>query len=145
MDVCKNRKVKNYVGIKEGSVSGDRKDDFVKMTRWKLTKVEDRSFGGDCSRWLYAQVGLWKWRRTNHFVKKSADSVLKIELLLTMLSNFEREVALKDSAFWCVACLTHKTLWCVYNLMINLIGLACHIVWYIQYLWWHVVGWDRTK
>ena len=49
MDVCKNKKVKNYVGIEEGSVSGDRKDDFVKMTKWKLTKLEDLSFGGDCS------------------------------------------------------------------------------------------------
>ena len=49
MDVCKNKKVKNYVGIEEGSVSGDRKDDFFKMTRWKLTKLEDLSFGGDCS------------------------------------------------------------------------------------------------
>ena len=36
--------------------------------------------------------------------------VLKKELLLTVLSNFERESALKDSAFSWVACLTHKVL-----------------------------------
>ena len=58
MDACKNRKVRNCVGIEEGSVNGDGKDDFVKMTREKLTKVEDRSFGGDCRGWFYAQVGL---------------------------------------------------------------------------------------
>ena len=38
-----------------------------------------------------------------------------------MLSNFEREVALKDSNFWRVACLTQKVLKPVYSLIINLI------------------------
>ena len=33
-----------------------------------------------------------------HLVGNSAYLVLKIELLLTVLSNFEREVALEDSA-----------------------------------------------
>ena len=35
-----------------------------------------------------------------HFVENSARFVLKIELLLTMLSNFEREAALKNSVFY---------------------------------------------
>ena len=36
---------------------------------------------------------------TYHFVKSSAYLVLKIELLLTKLSNFERKAGLKDLAF----------------------------------------------
>ena len=99
--------------------------------------------------WLYPQIGLWKWRSTYHFVKNSAYSVLKIELLLTMLFNFDGEVSLKDSAFWWVACLTHKVLWSVYSLIINLIGLACHIVWYISNtcggVWLNGVGQARKS
>ena len=41
-----------------------------------------------------------------------------------MLSNFEREVALKGSNFWLLACLTQKVLKPVYSLIINLIGFA---------------------
>ena len=52
---------------------------------------------------------------------------------------------LNDSAFWWLASLTHKLFWSWYSLIINLIGLACHMVWYIQYLWWHVVEWAREK
>ena len=71
--------------------------------------------------------------------------VLKIELLLNMLSKFEREEALKDLVFRWVACLTHKVLRSVYSLLINLIGLALHMVWYMQHLRWPVVEWVRTK
>ena len=49
--------------------------------------------------WLYAQAELWKWISAYHFVENSAYFVLTIELLLTVLSNYEREVALKDPAF----------------------------------------------
>ena len=80
--------------------------------RWKLTGRE-RIFGGDC--WLNEQAGLRKWRSTYHFAEYSTYFVLKIELLLTMLPNFEREAALKDSAFWWVACLAHRVLWSVHN------------------------------
>ena len=65
--------------------------------RWNLTKVEERIFGGDCRGGLYAQLGLWKWRRTYYFVENSAHFALEIDLLLTVLSNFEREVALDDT------------------------------------------------
>ena len=41
-----------------------------------------------------------------------------------MLSNFEREVVLKDSNFWPVACLTQKVLKPVYSLITSLIGFA---------------------
>ena len=44
--------------------------------------------------WLYAQIGLWKWRTTYYFLENSSYFVLKIELLLTALSNFEKKVAL---------------------------------------------------
>ena len=57
--------------------------------------------------------------------------VLKIELLLIVLYNFEREVALNDLAFQKVVYLTNKILLFVYNLIINLTGLAWHMVWYI--------------
>ena len=67
MIVRKNREVKNCWVIEEESVSGDCKDDLLKMTY--------------------------------HFVENSAYFVLTIELLLTVLSNYEREVALKDPAF----------------------------------------------
>ena len=67
---------------------------------WKIKDVGKSIVGGDCrSGWLYAQVGLCKWRSTYHFVENSGHVVLKIELLFTTLSNFEREEALKDSAF----------------------------------------------
>ena len=59
---------------------------------------------------------------------------MKIEFLLTLLSNFEREAPLKDSA---------KVLKSAYNLIINLIGLAWQMVWYIQSLLWCVVQWGR--
>lgn len=39
---------------------------------------------------------MYKW--AHHFMDNSSHFVLKTELLLTMLSNFEREVALKASA-----------------------------------------------
>ena len=58
--------------------------------------------------------------------------VLKIELLLIVLYDFEREAALNDLAFQKVAYLTNKILLFVYNLIINLTGLAYHMVWYIQ-------------
>ena len=50
--------------------------------------------------------------------------VLKIELLLIVLYDFEREAALNDLAFQKVAYLTNKILLFVYNLIINLTGLA---------------------
>ena len=50
-----------------------------------MTEVEGLFFGEDC--------------RCYHFVENSAYFVLKTELLLTMLPNFEREVVLKDSTF----------------------------------------------
>ena len=37
-----------------------------------------------------------KMKSTYHFVKNSEYFVLKIELLLTVLSNFERKAAIKD-------------------------------------------------
>ena len=48
-----------------------------------------------------------------------------------MFSNFEKEAALEDSAFWCVLCLTHKVLISAYSLIKDLIDLA----------WWCVVEW----
>ena len=51
-----------------------------------MTEVEGRFFGEDC--------------RCYHFVENSAYFVLNTDLLLTMLPNFEREAALKDSAFF---------------------------------------------
>ena len=53
----------------------------------KLAEVEERIFGGDCKGWLHAQVVLWKWTSTHHFVENSAYLLLKIELLLTVLSE----------------------------------------------------------
>ena len=80
------------------------------------------------------------------FVENSEFFVLKIELLFTMLFKFEREVALKDSAFSWVGCLTHKVLWSVYSFWINLISFALHIVFifvtitikwcFWRYCWW---------
>ena len=54
-------------------------------------------------------------------------------------------MGLKDSTFWWVVCSTQKVLWPAYSLVINLVGLALHMVWYIQYLWWLVTEWCRTK
>ena len=51
-----------------------------------------------------------------------------------MLSNFERKVALKDSNFWWVACLTQKVLKFVHSLITNLTGFTlmsntCYGLW----------------
>ena len=62
-----------------------------------------------------------------------------------MLSNFQREGALKGSVFSRVMCLTHKVLWSIYSLLINSIDLALDMVWYIWYLWLLVVKWFKTK
>ena len=53
--------------------------------------MEEQIFGGDCA-------GACMYKQAYHFVENSAHLVLNTELLLTMLSNFEREVALKASA-----------------------------------------------
>ena len=66
-------------------------------------------------------------------------------ITITMLPKFEGEAALKDSTFWWVVYLTHKVSWSVYSLRTNLIGLALYMIWYIQYSWWLVVEWSRTK
>ena len=50
---------------------------------------------------------------TYHFVVNSTYFALKIEVLLTVLSNFEREGALKNSPFSWGACLT-----CIYPAII---------------------------
>ena len=42
------------------------------------------------------QVGLLKFKISYHFVENLAHLLMKIELLFTMLSNFERELVLKD-------------------------------------------------
>ena len=103
MVVWKNRKVKNWWDIEEGSVSGDCKDEFANefkggIGKWKLTEVEEWIFGGEC-RGEFAQKGLWKWRSTYHFAETSVYFVLKIELLLNVLSNFEREWLLVTQLF----------------------------------------------
>ena len=59
------------------------------------------------------------------FSRRFRTLCIEVRVLMTVLSNLEREAALKDSAFWWVAYLT-------YILIINLIGLAWHMVWYIQ-------------
>ena len=74
----------------------------------KVNWSRGTGFSWRLHRWLYAQVGLWKWRSTCHFVNNSACYVLKIELSLSMLSKFERKVDLKDSDFWWVACFAQK-------------------------------------
>ena len=71
------------------------------------------------------QVGLWKWSSTYNFVKSSLNFVLKIKLLLNVLAL---KAALKDSAFWWVACLTHNVWWSVNSLIIN--WLACLATWF---------------
>ena len=48
--------------------------------------------------------------------------------------KIERDEALKDSAFCWVACLTHKVLRSAGSLIIDLVGLDWHMVWFIQYL-----------
>ena len=60
---------------------------------------------------------------TYHFAENLAYFVLRIELLLTVLSNIEREAALKDSVFWWVACLTDKVLWSLNSLILNSVRL----------------------
>ena len=86
-----------------------------------------------------------KIRSSYHFVENSAYFVLKIELLLNVLSNFERERLLMTQLF------DGKGFWPIkyYDLYIALIislsDLAWHMVWYIQYLWWRVAKWSRTK
>ena len=95
--------------------------------------------------WLYAQVGLWKWRTTNYFV---AFFKLKIELVLTVLSNFEGEVALKDSDFWLLKCLTNKALWSVHNVILK--WLAWTGIWFGMFntcngVWLNGVGYQIRK
>ena len=77
--------------------------DIVRMILWTskggierrtLTEVEERFFGGNCSLdGMYNQV-FENEGALNHFVEKPVYFLLKIELLLTMLSNFERVAAL---------------------------------------------------
>ena len=68
---------------------------------------------------MYAQLELWKWRTTYYFIENSAYFVFEIELLLTVLSNFEREGALKDS-FWWLTCFIHALVFLISLLKRNL-------------------------
>ena len=63
-----------------------------------------------------------------------------------MLSKFETEEALKDLAFWWVACLTDRVSWSVYSLII--IWLAWLCIWFgisntCGSLWSNGVGQNR--
>ena len=69
---------------------------------------------------MYAQLELWKWRTTYYFIENSAYFVFEIELLLTVLPNFEREAALKDSPFWWVTCFIHALVFLISLLKRNL-------------------------
>ena len=68
---------------------------------------------------MYAQLELWKWRTTYYFIENSAYFVFEIKLLLTVLSNFEREAALKES-FWWVTCFIHALVFLISLLKRNL-------------------------
>ena len=63
-----------------------------------MTVVEEQIFGGNCSGGCMHKQGCEK-NRTYHFVRKSAYFALKIELLLTMMSKFERVENLKAQLF----------------------------------------------
>ena len=51
-DVRKNKKGRNWWGIEEGSASEGCKNDFWTnkggIGRWKLSKIDDQIFYGDC-------------------------------------------------------------------------------------------------
>ena len=93
--------------------------------RWKLTEVQKR-FLVEIIALVVCSSRVVKVKE-HHFVENPAYVLLKIELLLTMLSNFEREVDLKNSAFWWVVCFVYKLLWSVYSLIITIISLALHM------------------
>ena len=52
------------------------------------------------------KLGDEKWRSTYHFFENSGHFVLKTDLLLAVISNFERKVALENLTFFWVKCLT---------------------------------------
>ena len=56
-----------------------------------MTEIEERIFGGDCRGGKYSVV---KMKEHLPFSRE-----FNIALLLTVLSNFDREAALKDSVF----------------------------------------------
>ena len=131
------RDVKKCWGIAEGRVGITKMilwSSKGSIGRWKSTEVEERvlvEITGEvvCTSKMVCENqglwnGLWKSRSTYHFLEISAYFVLKIELLLTLLSNFKKDAFLKNSCFWWVVCLTHTVLWSVYSLIINLTALA---------------------
>ena len=131
MALCTNREVKNCWGIEKESVSEDSKNGFV--NKWEGNREVKISWDGGINFWwrferlFYAEVGLWKLTSSYHFAENLARFVFKIELLVTMLSNFEREAVLKDLTFQWVAWLTHKFFWSAYSLITNLSGLDWHM------------------
>ena len=64
-----------------------------------MTKIEERIFGRDCRGGCMHNQGCEKEEASTVFLENLEYFVLEIELLLTVLSKFEREAALKDSAF----------------------------------------------
>ena len=71
------------------------------IRRSELTEAEESIFDGD---YRGGYMHKSKWRNTYRFVENTAYFVVKLELLLTVLPNFEREAPLKDSAFWWGVC-----------------------------------------
>ena len=87
--------------------------------------------------------GVVKMRNNLPFCWEFSMLCINKDLLLTILSNFEREAA---QHFWWVASLTHKVTWYEYSLKINLIGLTWNMVWYINIcggVWSNRVGQNR--
>ena len=107
MTIHKNEVVQNCWGIEEGrSISGDIKDDTVNKVGeigiWKSTKLEERTFGGDCRYIVHRNTRLgntiiifvilqicWK---SGHMEETVHDAVMSIKFSKQIANSFANMV-----------------------------------------------------
>ena len=114
------------------------------IVKWKLTEVEERIFGVEIVVGAVSTIRVLKMKEYLPFCTEFSILCIEDRVVLTVLSNFERERLLKTQLFYWVVCLTHKVLWSAHSLIINLIGSAWHMGWYLQYFWWRLIEWDSV-
>ena len=103
---------------------------------WQNVLVRDNIFGVDCGDGCTQNEG---GEKLLSYVGGSVSGDCRDDFVNK--EGWNRDVRID----WKVACLTRKVLWSVYSLITNLIGFDLYMIWYIQYLWWLLVEWARTK
>ena len=114
--------------------------------KWKFTEVEEQ-FLVEIIALVVCSNRVVKMNEHLPFFREFSILCIEDRVVVDHLSNFEKEVALKDSTFWWIVCLVHKLLLSVCSLIITLISLALHmvLVYSIPVVACGPMGWDKIE